>query len=187
MWSIANEPDTRPQGAREYFAPLAEATRKLDPTRPITCVNVRFCDAHTDTISDLFDVLCLNRYCPWYVQAAIWKRQRRYWKSTLAWQEKLHQPIIITEYGVDTLAGLHSMYTDMWSEEYQCAWLDMYHRVFDRVSAVVGEQVWNFADFATSQGILRVGGNKKGIFTRDRGKTKSAAFLLQTLDWHELR
>ncbi|WP_407228117.1 glycoside hydrolase family 2 TIM barrel-domain containing protein [Escherichia coli] len=37
----------------EYFAPLAEATRKLDPTRPITCVNVMFCDAHTDTISDL--------------------------------------------------------------------------------------------------------------------------------------
>ena len=99
-------------------------------------------------------------------------------KELLAWQEKLHQPIIITEYGVDTLAGLHSMYTDMWSEEYQCAWLDMYHRVFDRVSAVVGEQVWNFADFATSQGILRVGGNKKGIFTRDR-KPKSAAFLLQ--------
>ncbi len=66
-------------------------------------------------------------------------------------------------------------------------WLDMYHRVFDRVSAVVGEQVWNFADFATSQGILRVGGNKKGIFTRDR-KPKSAAFLLQkTLDRHELR
>ncbi len=81
-------------------------------------------------------------------KAAIWKRQRRYWKKELlAWQEKLHQPIIITEYGVDTLAGLHSMYTDMWSEEYQCAWLDMYHRVFDRVSAVVGEQVWNFADF----------------------------------------
>ncbi len=58
------------------------------------------------------------------------------------------------------------MYTDMWSEEYQCAWLDMYHRVFDRVSAVVGEQVWNFADFATSQGILRVGGNKKDLHPR---------------------
>lgn len=95
-------------------------------------------------------------------KAAIWKRQKVLEKELLARQEKLHQPIIITEYGVDTLAGLHSMYTDMWSEEYQCAWLDMYHRVFDRVSAVVGEQVWNFADFATSQGILRVGGNKKG-------------------------
>ncbi len=163
MWSIANEPDTRPQGAREYFAPLAEATRKLDPTRPITCVNVMFCDAHTDTISDLFDVLCLNRYYGWYVQSGdLETAEKVLEKELLAWQEKLHQPIIITEYGVDTLAGLHSMYTDMWSEEYQCAWLDMYHRVFDRVSAVVGEQVWNFADFATSQGILRVGGNKKG-------------------------
>nr|CAP60685.1 truncated beta glucuronidase fusion protein [synthetic construct] len=142
MWSIANEPDTRPQGAREYFAPLAEATRKLDPTRPITCVNVMFCDAHTDTISDLFDVLCLNRYYGWYVQSGdLETAEKVLEKELLAWQEKLHQPIIITEYGVDTLAGLHSMYTDMWSEEYQCAWLDMYHRVFDRVSAVVGEQV----------------------------------------------
>ncbi|WP_366544453.1 glycoside hydrolase family 2 TIM barrel-domain containing protein, partial [Salmonella enterica] len=35
MWSIANEPDTRPEGARDYFAPLAQATRELDPTRPI--------------------------------------------------------------------------------------------------------------------------------------------------------
>ncbi|VFT69222.1 beta-D-glucuronidase [Escherichia coli] len=130
MWSIANEPDTRPQGAREYFAPLAEATRKLDPTRPITCVNVMFCDAHTDTISDLFDVLCLNRYYGWYVQSGdLETAEKVLEKELLAWQEKLHQPIIITEYGVDTLAGLHSMYTDMWSEEYQCAWLDMYHRV----------------------------------------------------------
>ena len=134
---------------------------------------------NTDTISDLFDVLCLNRYYGWYVQSGdLETAEKVLEKELLAWQEKLHQPIIITEYGVDTLAGLHSMYTDMWSEEYQCAWLDMYHRVFDRVSAVVGEQVWNFADFATSQGILRVGGNKKGIFTRDR-KPKSAAFLLQ--------
>ena len=28
----------------------------------------------------------------------------------------------------------------------------MYHRVFDRVDAVVGEQIWNFADFATALG-----------------------------------
>ena len=44
----------------------------------------------------------------------------------------------------------------------------MNHRVFDRIDAVVGEQVWNFADFATTSGIMRVGGNKKGVFTRDR-------------------
>ncbi|MFX15585.1 beta-glucuronidase, partial [Salmonella enterica] len=152
---------------------------ELDPTRPITCVNVMFCDVETDTITDLFDVVCLNRYYGWYVQSGdLAKAEKVLEKELLAWQEKLHRPIIMTEYGVDTLAGLHSVYSDMWSEEYQCAWLEMYHRVFDRVSAVVGEQVWNFADFATSQGIMRVGGNRKGIFTRDR-RPKSAAFILQ--------
>jgi beta-glucuronidase len=32
----------------------------------------------------------------------------------------------------------------------------------------VGEQIWNFATFATSSGVMRVDGNKKGVFTRDR-------------------
>ena len=54
----------------------------------------------------------------------------------------------------------------------------MYHRVFDRVDAVVGEQVWNFADFATASGVMRVDGNKKGVFTRDR-RPKAAAHLLR--------
>ena len=54
----------------------------------------------------------------------------------------------------------------------------MYHRVFDSIPALVGEQVWNFADFETSIGIHRVGGNKKGVFSRDR-KPKAAAFALR--------
>ena len=54
----------------------------------------------------------------------------------------------------------------------------MNHRVFDGVDAVIGEHVWNFADFATRSGVMRVDGNKKGVFTRDR-RPKSAAFLLR--------
>ena len=54
----------------------------------------------------------------------------------------------------------------------------MYHRVFDRVDAVVGEQMWNFADFETKPGVFRVDGNKKGVFTRDR-RPKAAAYLLR--------
>ncbi|MFI7361365.1 glycoside hydrolase family 2 TIM barrel-domain containing protein [Streptomyces sp. NPDC050149] len=48
------------------------------------------------------------------------------------------------------------------------------HRAFDRVEAVVGEHVWNFADFQTSDGIHRVDGSRKGVFTRDR-RPKAAA------------
>jgi beta-glucuronidase len=54
----------------------------------------------------------------------------------------------------------------------------MHHRVFDRVDAVVGEHVWNFADFATASSVGRVAGNKKGVFTRDR-HPKAAAFALR--------
>jgi len=91
-----------------------------------------------------------------------------------AWAEKHAKPIIMTEYGADTVAGLHSATPALWTEEYQTELLEMSHRVFDRVDAVVGEQIWNFADFATAMGSWRVDGNKKGIFTRDR-RPKSAA------------
>ncbi len=90
----------------------------------------------------------------------------------------LGKPIIIAEYGADTLAGLHQDPPTMWSEEFQCEFLKCYHEVFDKLDFVIGEHVWNFADFATSQGIIRVDGNKKGVFTRHR-KPKSAAFLLK--------
>jgi beta-glucuronidase len=95
------------------------------------------------------------------------------------------KPMIMTEYGADTLSGLHSVWDQPWSEEYQARLLDMYHRVFDRVDTMVGEQIWNFADFQTSNGIFRVDGNKKGVFTRDR-KPKAAAHQLRTR-WTELR
>jgi beta-glucuronidase len=85
---------------------------------------------------------------------------------------------MMTEYGADTQPGLHSVWDQAWTEEYQSDLLEMYHRVFDRFPQFVGEQVWNFADFATSNGIHRVDGNKKGVFTRDR-KPKSAAFALR--------
>ena len=74
--------------------------------------------------------------------------------------------------------GSTPLHGAMWSEDYQAALLATYHRVFDRIDAVVGEQVWNFADFATEPSFIRVDGNKKGVFTRDRHPKLAA---------HELR
>ena len=42
MWSIANEPDSYTEGAYEYFAPLFELARELDPEkRPCTLISVQ--------------------------------------------------------------------------------------------------------------------------------------------------
>jgi beta-glucuronidase len=131
-------------------------------------------------------VLCLNRYYGWYVDTGDIASAEVHLEHELrAWEKMYGKPMIMTEYGADTLSGLHSVWDQPWSEEYQARLLDMYHRVFDRVDTMVGEQIWNFADFQTSNGIFRVDGNKKGVFTRDR-KPKAAAHQLRTR-WTELR
>ena len=179
-WSIANEPESDTQASRAYFEPLAAAARSLDPTRPIGFANVMLAPPDKDVISDLFDVLLLNRYYGWYVDTGDLAAAEAHLETELrAWAAKHHKPIIMTEYGADTIAGLHNVVPAPWSEEYQAALLEMSHRVFDRVEAVVGEQIWHFADFATSSGVMRVGGNKKGVFTRDRQPKAAVAHLRQ--------
>jgi beta-glucuronidase len=178
IWSIANEPDTVPSEARGYFEPLVAETRRLDPTRPVGFANFMKATPERDVVSDLFDVLLLNRYFGWYVHTGDLETAERALETELRQWAERGKPIIMTEYGADTQPGLHTLTSEPWSEEFQTDLLAMYHRVFDRIDAVVGEQVWNFADFATSSGIMRVDGNKKGVFTRDR-RPKAAAHALR--------
>jgi beta-glucuronidase len=184
VWSIANEPESETPEAEDYFRPLFDVAREADPTRPVGFVNVMLAPHGKCRVSKFGEVLMLNRYYGWYVNTGDLEA------AELAWEEELTawagegKPIIITEYGADTYPGLHSVATgNPWSEEYQVEYLDMNHRVFDRIDAVVGEHVWNFADFTTTSGIMRVGGNKKGVFTRDR-QPKAAAYALRRR-WRE--
>lgn len=178
LWSIANEPESDTEASRAYFEPLFRLTRELDSTRPVGFVNVMLAPHGKCRVSEFADVLMLNRYYGWYVYTGDLAAAERAWQAELeAWAGE-GKPIIITEYGADTVAGLHSATPQPWTEEYQIDYLNMNHRVFDSVDAVVGEHVWNFADFQTKSGVFRVDGNKKGIFTRDR-RPKAAAFTLR--------
>ena len=178
LWSIANEPESDSDAARAYFEPLFSLTRELDPTRPVGFVNVMLAPHGTCKVSELGDVVMLNRYYGWYVNTGDLAAAEDAWRAELEQWAGDGKPIIITEYGADTVPGVHALVPTPWSEEYQVEYLDMNHRVFDSVEAVVGEHVWNFADFATSVGIFRVDGNKKGVFTRDR-RPKAAAHALR--------
>ncbi len=98
----------------------------------------------------------LNRYYGWYLGTDDLETAEQQLEGELrAWASSHGKPILMTEYGADTLPGLHSVWDQPWSEEFQAAYLDMYHRVFDWIPEVVGENVWNFADFQTSDGIHR--------------------------------
>jgi beta-glucuronidase len=181
MWSVANEPASEEEGADGYFKPLIELTKECDPQkRPVTIVTHLWSTPETDKIAELVDVLALNRYYGWYVESGQWEIAKVKLREEFeGWNKRCPgKPIIMTEYGADTVAGLHDVDPVMFTEEFQVEYLRANHEVFDEFDNFVGEQVWNFADFATSQGVMRVQGNKKGIFTRDR-KPKYAA--------HELR
>lgn len=184
MWSVANEAATYEENAYEYFKKIIEEVKRLDPTRPVTLVESSFPDE--TKMGSLVDIICVNRYYSWYTDSGkLDLIEYQLEKELRRWHELYKKPVIITEYGADTIAGFHSIPPVMFSEEYQCEMLNRYHRVFDKLDFVAGEHIWNFADFATKQEVRRVGGNKKGIFTRQR-QPKMAAFLLKNR-WENLK
>ncbi|MDD7739410.1 MAG: beta-glucuronidase [Lachnospiraceae bacterium] len=186
MWSIANEPDSGAEGAYEYFAPLFALARELDPQkRPCTLVSVQMGNApEVDCSAKLSDVICLNRYYGWYFGGPDLVGPEKALRAELDGWTKVGKPVVFTEYGADTVMGFHDTAPVMYTEEFQVDYYKMNHKVFDDYDIVVGEQAWNFADFATSQSLLRIQGNKKGIFTRDRKPKLAAHYFRQR--WHEI-
>lgn len=181
-WSLLNEPETTNEAAVPYFKEVFEKARELDPQhRPRTFALVMNSTPGACKCYQFSDIIALNRYFGWYVSGGyeIVNAQAMFRKEMDSWRAlNLNKPFIFTEYGADTLASEHKLPSVMWSQEYQKEYLEMTHSIFDSYDFVKGEQIWNFADFQTWEGILRVNGNKKGVFTRQR-QPKDVAYLLK--------
>ncbi|XP_063906564.1 beta-glucuronidase-like [Zophobas morio] len=184
MWSASNEPQTEYEESEDYYRQIVDHIKSLDATRPVTVVNAQAPD--DDHSGQFLDVACCNVYHGWYeepgdldvVVTEVVKVARR-------WNELHDIPVIMTEYGADTLEGFHYLPSYMWSEEFQNNLLSKYWQAFDQMRQegfFVGEMIWNFADFRTDQSFIRLGGNKKGIFTRNR-QPKASAHLLRKRYW----
>ena len=186
MWSMANEPDTEhfPLSAREYWTSLYAFTHAQDPQdRPVTfvcCQNNYEADLSTREM----DVVCINRYYGWYNLSGDMEAACYAWNIELDFWQKINKPLIITEYGADTLPGFHLTAPEMFSEEFQVMYYDLINREFDKRDFVIGEHPWNFADFNTIQGVYRADGNRKGLLTRDRRPKMAAHYFRKR--WAEI-
>ncbi|KAF6356955.1 glucuronidase beta [Rhinolophus ferrumequinum] len=183
MWSVANEPASSLKPAAYYFKTLIAHTKALDPSRPVTFVTNSNYEA--DLGAPYVDVICVNSYYSWYHDYGhLEVIQLQLATQFENWYRTYQKPIIQSEYGAEVISGFHQDPPLMFSEEYQQGLLEQYHLVLDqkRKEYVVGELIWNFADFMTDQSPMRVIGNKKGIFSRQR-QPKSAAFLLRQRYW----
>jgi beta-glucuronidase len=188
MWNVANEPmggvpmggPENPRAAESgmaFFRRLYDEAHRLDGTRPVTLVGVQ---QGVREWHGIFDVVCVNGYYGWYSQSGRLEAGREALALEL---DGLHgrfgKPVMVTEFGADTLPGVHATPSEMWTEEYQTEFIRGFLDVAAERPFMVGMHVWNFADFKTGQGTMRAGGlNFKGVFTRDR-RPKLAAHMLR--------
>jgi beta-glucuronidase len=178
-WSLANEPHSHRPAAGAFFKGLFELARSMDATRPITLaseVGMR------EEAFAYVDFMCLNRYYGWYSEPGrIDAGCERLSRELDAIHGRFRKPLVLTEFGADTVPGCHAEPPEMFSEEYQAEMLVRYIEVLRSKPFVVGEHVWNMCDFKSGQSVRRVGGlNLKGVFTRDR-RPKLAAHRLRRM------
>ena len=173
----ANKPDPKELMGKAFLDSLMDHARSLDDTRLVTLTLVL--NGPHSWIENC-DVLCLNRYWGWYVMGGHLDSALSHCEKEVdaIWQE-FQKPIVFTEFGAEGIAGLHGLSTKMWSEEYQADLIERHLILAEQKPYICGMQIWNFADFAAVQSMMRVGGmNHKGVFTRTR-EPKMAARVLR--------
>ncbi len=194
MWSLANEPFSRnmnfgsgkdaapDETSLRFFKDLYATAKAIDSSRPATIVGVQ---GGPSEWLGIMDVICINRYYGWYTQQAEIKKGVQLLSDELdQLHKRYNKPVVVTEFGADTYPGFHSDQPEMFTEEFQQNFIQSYLDEADKKDFVAGMHIWAFADFKTSQGIIRFGGmNYKGVFTRDR-KPKLVAHYLRNR-WHK--
>lgn len=186
MWAVGNEPNlVGDKGyyngkAKKYWKEIFRYTKELDNTRPVTVPNCTRAGVN-DPVFEYSDVISLNRYYGWYEYPGYLEEASKILSDEMDLiYKKYRKPIFFTEFGVDTVPGYHSLSTQMFTEEYQQKFIEVYIKLIRSKKYTIGEHVWNFADFRTPQHFRRVVLNLKGVFTRSR-EPKSAAFLLKRI------
>jgi beta-glucuronidase len=176
MFSVANEPATHEEAAGEYFRDVISYTRTVCDL-PLTLVEFTHFTENS-LVTDLIDVVCINRYYAWYTEhGQIDVVRERLLDELQMYYEAAKKPIIVTEFGADTLEGVHMLPSETFTEEWQEEYLIENFKAIDACEGCIGEHIWNLADFKTKEGLRRARGNRKGVFTRDRQPKMSAHYV----------
>ncbi len=191
MWSVANEPfppdlqNRMKSGNNEevdnpistnFLNSLIKDAKKQDNSRLVS-----FAGIHGTPLEwfQNVDVIMINRYYGWYFDPLNLDEAMKKLSNELEdIYGKTKKPIIISEFGSDTIPGFHSASDELYTEEYQVEYWKKYLELAEQKDYLVGLHAWVFADFRTTHSTMRIGGlNHKGAFTRDRKPKMSAHFL----------
>ena len=100
-------------------------------------------------------MICVNRYYGWYSDHGHTESINGSLTSDiLSWRQKYRKPMILSEYGADTIEGMSTEPSTTFSVQYQVELLARTQEAIDflkKRNDLTGEMIWNFADFMTAQ------------------------------------
>lgn len=177
LWSMSNETPPGPERTA-FIKKLIMQAREEDPTRLITSAIVtRFHDKTAvldDPLAADLDVLGYNEYIGWYTGKPEDAPEYK-------WEDPLHKPVIMSEFGGGAKAGMHGAATERFTEEYQAAIYKGQIQMFQNMPFLRGLAAWVLMDFRAPTRLLpeiQDGYNRKGLVS-NKGAKKQAFFVVQ--------
>jgi beta-glucuronidase len=177
LWSMSNETPISDERTA-FIRKLVAQARQEDPTRLITSAMLTPFHGKTAVLDDPLgadlDVLGYNEYIGWYMgkpdEAPLFK-----------WEDPMHKPVILSEFGGGAKAGLHGPADQRFTEEYEAKILTEQFIMFRDMPFLRGMTPWVLMDFRSPTRLLpgiQDGYNRKGLIS-DKGEKKKAFFVLQ--------
>ena len=162
IYSIGNECNTQNAEAAFFFRHLAETIREEDPTRLVSYAALY---GLIGAIADTVDIVGLNSYWGWYDVLAkesgmearpagggcVERRpidlspMKRMLDEIL--EEKPVTPLLLTEFGADSVPGFYSQSRELWSENYHHDLLAAIFELTEEYPQIVGTFPFCFSDY----------------------------------------
>jgi len=193
VYGLGNECNVENPEAEEFFRGLAETARRLDDTRPLSYASL-YCNV--GPMADIVDVLGINEYWGWYDRicpdnaacagkgAPTEPIDLTILDEKLLSLSRLHdRPILMTEFGADSIGGFHSDRLELWSEEYHAELVRRTFAVLARHPEVLGTFPFCFCDYRDPSKLYNGywdGMNYKGLVSYHR-RPKKAFYALKEI------
>ncbi|MBB6145964.1 beta-glucuronidase [Silvibacterium bohemicum] len=177
LWSMSNETPVSADRTA-FIRKLIAQAREEDSSRLITSALLTSFHGKTAVLDDPLgadlDVLGYNEYIGWYMDKPDATPEYK-------WEDPMHKPVVISEFGGGAKAGLHGPVTQRFTEEYQAEIYKKQFEMFKDMPFLQGIIPWVVMDFRSPTRQLpdiQDGYNRKGLVS-NKGVKKQAFSVLQ--------
>lgn len=188
-WSLGNECSTWLSGAKKFFERLIEVARDLEKNRFLSYASLSLMRKEEEGFFNQLDIIGLNEYFGWYDKLGKnyenWKGEK---PDLTILRERLSEffkrykkPVVLTEFGADSLPNYRSSDLVLGSEDYQATFLEETFKVLKEFPQIIGYFPFSFNDYPDpSKSLVRFWSeeiNHKGVVSFNRDKKYSFEVL----------